>query len=38
MPTWADVDELAGRLPGAEGTVAPRGRPPGAPDGIRSLG
>ena len=27
MPTWADVDELAGRLPGAEGTVAHEGAP-----------
>src|SRR6476659_2134817 len=27
MPRWADVDELAGRLPGAGGTVAPEGAP-----------
>ena len=27
MPTWADVDELAGRLPGAERTVAHEGSP-----------
>jgi hypothetical protein len=27
MPTWPDVDELAGRLPGAERTVAHEGSP-----------
>ena len=27
MPTWADVDELARRLPGAERTVAHEGSP-----------
>ncbi|GAA2741831.1 hypothetical protein GCM10009868_09420 [Terrabacter aerolatus] len=27
MATWADVDELAGRLPGAERTVAHDGSP-----------
>ncbi|GAA2498047.1 MmcQ/YjbR family DNA-binding protein [Terrabacter carboxydivorans] len=27
MPTWAEVDELAGRLPGAERTVAHDGSP-----------
>jgi hypothetical protein len=27
MPTWDDVEELAGRLPGAERTVAHEGSP-----------